>query len=49
MAVPKRRHSKSRTKKKRNAHYIAKIVNSIKCKTCGTFKLPHRICAECGK
>jgi large subunit ribosomal protein L32 len=49
MAVPKRRHSKSRTKKKRNAHYIAKIVNSIKCKTCGALKLPHRICAECGK
>jgi large subunit ribosomal protein L32 len=49
MAVPKRRHSKSRTKKKRNAHYITKIVNSIKCKACGALKLPHRVCSECGK
>ena len=28
---------------------FAKIVNSIKCKLCGALKLPHRICAECGK
>jgi large subunit ribosomal protein L32 len=49
MAVPKRRHSKSRTKKKRNAHFFASVVNSIKCKDCGKYKLPHRLCANCGK
>lgn len=49
MAVPKRRHSKSRTKKKRNAHFITKVVNSIKCPNCGSYKLPHRVCKNCGK
>ncbi|MBN2406747.1 MAG: 50S ribosomal protein L32 [Elusimicrobia bacterium] len=47
MAVPKRRQSLSRTNKRRSAKKISNIQYSI-CPQCGSTKLPHRICGECG-
>ncbi|MBT6401329.1 50S ribosomal protein L32 [candidate division WWE3 bacterium] len=49
MPVPKGKHSKKRTRRKRNSHYFREVVGSIKCKACGEFKLPHRVCQDCGE
>jgi len=46
--VPKRRHSKGRTRRKRNSHYKAETPQTVKCKSCGAQKLAHRVCTECG-
>lgn len=47
MAVPKRRQSKSRTRKRRATKKITLLQTSI-CPQCKAVKLPHRVCAECG-
>ena len=47
MAVPKRRHSKSRRNKRRANFKLAAPAQST-CKNCGAIKLPHRVCPECG-
>lgn len=41
MAVPKRKHSKARTRKKRNAHYTRSVVKAVKTKDTKAFKRPH--------
>ncbi|RJR27385.1 50S ribosomal protein L32 [candidate division WWE3 bacterium] len=41
MAVPKRRHSKSRTRKKRNSHYTRKVTVAVKTKDKKGYKRPH--------
>jgi large subunit ribosomal protein L32 len=47
MPNPKRRHSKSRSRKRR-AHDALKRTNLVACQNCGSNKLPHRVCAGCG-
>jgi large subunit ribosomal protein L32 len=47
MAVPKKRVSKQR-KRKRRTHYKAEEVNLQACPRCGDPKLPHRVCPTCG-
>lgn len=47
MAVPKQKQSHSRTNKRRSQHKIA-AKNTHECSRCGTPKLPHRVCGECG-
>lgn len=47
MAVPKRRHSNSRSKKRR-AHDAITLPNVVTCPQCGEPKLPHRACPACG-
>ncbi len=47
MAVPKRRHSNSRSKKRR-AHDAITLPNVATCPQCGEPKLPHRACPACG-
>lgn len=47
MAVPKRRHSRSR-KNKRRSQYKAKFLKFIECPKCHSPKLPHRVCPNCG-
>ncbi|MFZ5425199.1 MAG: 50S ribosomal protein L32 [Patescibacteria group bacterium] len=47
MPVPKRRHSKGRTRRKRNSHFFRKVVHTVKCKKCGAEKLPHIVCTQC--
>ena len=47
MANPKRRHSKSRTRKRRSHDFLTTPSLSI-CTNCGSAVLPHRVCANCG-
>ncbi|HKX30989.1 MAG TPA: 50S ribosomal protein L32 [Blastocatellia bacterium] len=47
MPNPKRRHSKSRSRKRRT-HDALKPTGLSSCPNCGYTKLPHRVCAECG-
>jgi large subunit ribosomal protein L32 len=47
MAVPKRRHSNSRTRKRRT-HDAKKPRQTSFCPKCSTATLPHVICPNCG-
>jgi len=47
MPNPKRRHSKSRTAKRRT-HYKASIPTLTDCPNCGAAKQPHIVCHSCG-
>jgi len=47
MAVPKRRVSKQRKRKRRGEHKAAMPAVS-RCPKCGDPKLPHRVCPTCG-
>ena len=46
MAVPKKRTSKQR-KRKRRTHYKAEAVTVHNCPNCGDAKVPHRVCPSC--
>jgi large subunit ribosomal protein L32 len=47
MALPKRRHSHTRTRKRRSHDALSPEAFSS-CSNCGEPKLPHRLCAGCG-
>jgi len=47
MAVPKRRHSRSRTRQRR-AHDALTAPALSACSECGEPKQPHRLCGSCG-
>jgi len=47
MAVPKRRVSKQRKRKRRGEHK-AEMPTVNRCPKCGDPKLPHRVCPTCG-
>jgi large subunit ribosomal protein L32 len=47
MPNPKRRHSKTRTAKRRT-HDALKPAGLGVCPHCHEAKLPHRVCANCG-
>jgi large subunit ribosomal protein L32 len=47
MAVPKRRQSKQRQRKRRT-HYKAEAPAVQNCPRCGDPKVPHRVCPTCG-
>jgi large subunit ribosomal protein L32 len=47
MAVPKKRTSKQR-KRKRRTHFKAEEVKTQACPRCGDPKLHHRVCPTCG-
>jgi large subunit ribosomal protein L32 len=47
MALPKRRHSTTRGRKRRT-HWKVARPNLSKCPSCGEPKLPHRVCPHCG-
>lgn len=47
MAVPKRKTSKHR-KRKRRSHLALAIPGISKCDRCGTTKKPHTVCDSCG-
>jgi large subunit ribosomal protein L32 len=47
MAHPKSRISKQR-KHKRRTHYKASEPAISACSNCGSYKLMHRVCPECG-
>ncbi|MCY3488064.1 MAG: 50S ribosomal protein L32 [Bacteroidetes bacterium] len=49
MANPRRKHSKSRTRKRRSVYYGSLSAPTIVECECGkTVKLRHRVCASCG-
>ena len=50
MANPKRKHSKSRTRKRRSQYY--RSLNKpelMECPNCGSTKMLHRVCPTCGQ
>lgn len=47
MAVPKKRTSKQR-KRKRRTHLKAEVPTVQSCERCGDPKRPHRVCPSCG-
>ena len=47
MAVPKRRHSSTRGKKRRTNWKLTMPSRSL-CPHCSQTKLPHRVCGHCG-
>lgn len=47
MALPKRRHSRSRTRIRRS-HDGLTAPGISTCSECGEPKLPHRLCSGCG-
>lgn len=47
MALPKRRHSKSRRNKRRAHDRLAPSQITL-CPNCNEPKLPHRVCLKCG-
>ncbi|MCA9060006.1 MAG: 50S ribosomal protein L32 [Planctomycetaceae bacterium] len=47
MPVPKRRQSKSRSRK-RNSHNAVKPKQLAKCTQCGTLAPTHVVCPTCG-
>jgi len=47
MPNPKRRHSKSRSRKRRT-HDALKRTSVVSCSQCGSMRLPHRVCPSCG-
>jgi large subunit ribosomal protein L32 len=48
MAVPKRRKSKSKTRKGRS-HQAMTAPPVVSCPHCESACLPHRVCPNCGK
>ncbi len=48
MAVPKRRHSSTRGRKRRT-HWKLRSPELSTCSHCGQPKLPHRACPQCGQ
>ncbi len=47
MAVPKKRHTKSRRNKRRGNIFLKKPT-LIVCPKCGKDSLPHTVCLNCG-
>lgn len=47
MALPKRKHSHSRTRKRRT-HQKVKMPSLTKCPSCGTLVRTHTVCPYCG-
>jgi large subunit ribosomal protein L32 len=47
MAVPKRRHSSTRGRKRRT-HWKLTSPGLQACSHCSSPKLPHRVCPNCG-
>jgi large subunit ribosomal protein L32 len=47
MAVPKRKTSKER-KRKRRSHHALTAPNVVTCPECGEPRMSHRACPSCG-
>ncbi|MBU2025611.1 MAG: 50S ribosomal protein L32 [Patescibacteria group bacterium] len=47
MPVPKQKHSKSRTRRRRS-HQALKPKQLVKCGNCGKMKQNHTLCGNCG-
>ncbi|MFH1868663.1 MAG: 50S ribosomal protein L32 [Candidatus Omnitrophota bacterium] len=47
MPIPRRRHSKTRTRKRRT-HVKLKKISLTKCSSCSAAIRPHHVCPKCG-
>jgi large subunit ribosomal protein L32 len=47
MALPKRKHSRQRGRKRRT-HYKLQKPSLSRCPQCQEIKVPHRVCPHCG-
>ncbi|HOP06505.1 MAG TPA: 50S ribosomal protein L32 [candidate division Zixibacteria bacterium] len=47
MALPKRRHSRTRGRKRRT-NWKLSMPNVVECPHCHQARLPHHICPSCG-
>ena len=47
MAVPKKKMSRSRTRRRKSQWRLA-APRTARCPQCNAAKLPHRACPECG-
>jgi large subunit ribosomal protein L32 len=47
MALPKKRHSKARGRRRRT-HWKVARQNLVPCPQCKQPKLPHKVCVSCG-
>ncbi len=48
MAVPARKTSKSRSRRRRAVNMRVKAPSVVECGTCGNRVLLHRVCPKCG-
>jgi large subunit ribosomal protein L32 len=46
--LPKKKHSKSRTGKRRS-HDALRTTALVECPSCHAMRQPHRVCPSCGK
>jgi large subunit ribosomal protein L32 len=47
MPLPKRRHSRTRSRKRRTHYKMASPARGV-CPQCREFKPPHQVCPHCG-
>lgn len=47
MALPKRKHSKARGRRRRT-HWKLDNIRLVTCPQCKQLKLPHQVCGFCG-
>lgn len=47
MALPKRRQSRARSRKRRT-HWVLQMPTLVECSNCGEKKRAHRVCPHCG-
>ena len=48
MAVPKKKTSKSKSRSRRASAWRLDAPSRSTCPRCGSVKLPHRVCGNCG-
>lgn len=48
MAVPKKKKSKSKTRMRRASNWALSVPSRSTCPRCGSAKVPHVVCGECG-
>ncbi|MDZ7733813.1 MAG: 50S ribosomal protein L32 [Acidimicrobiia bacterium] len=48
MAVPKKKTSKAKTRSRRAAAWRLRVPARSVCSRCGSTKLPHVVCGNCG-
>jgi large subunit ribosomal protein L32 len=48
MPVPKRRVSKSKTRRRRASNWTVAAPPRSLCPRCGSVKVPHVVCHQCG-
>ena len=48
MAVPKKKKSKAKTRMRRASNWTLAAPPRSSCPRCGSAKVPHVVCGECG-